>query len=59
MSLERDLCVKVEGLFGKMLAQLLLRKTDFTEDVDAEEANREAETMFKVRKVAKWSKFDD
>ncbi|KAI3422058.1 hypothetical protein GPALN_012594 [Globodera pallida] len=49
--LERDLSIKVEGLFGKMLAQLLLRKTDFADDLDVEEARREADVLFKEGNV--------
>ncbi|KAL3083190.1 hypothetical protein niasHS_010992 [Heterodera schachtii] len=47
VQLERDLSIKVEGLFGKMLAQLLMRKTDFAEEFDLEEAQKEADILFK------------
>uniref|UniRef100_A0A915D1U5 Annexin n=1 Tax=Ditylenchus dipsaci TaxID=166011 RepID=A0A915D1U5_9BILA len=41
VSLERDLNLKVEGLFGKMLLQLLLRSKDFDEEVDLEWADEQ------------------
>ncbi|CAD5224646.1 unnamed protein product [Bursaphelenchus okinawaensis] len=39
VSLEKDLGLKVEGLFGKMLQHVLLRKSDPTDDVDIEMAD--------------------
>ncbi|CAD5231822.1 unnamed protein product [Bursaphelenchus xylophilus] len=39
VSLEKDLGLKVEGLFGKMLQLILLRKNDPSDDVDIELAD--------------------
>lgn len=48
VSLERDLSVKVEGLFGRMLMQLLMRNKNLDSDVDVELADREVEALFAV-----------
>ncbi|KAI1720706.1 annexin domain-containing protein [Ditylenchus destructor] len=45
IALERDVNVKVEGLFGKMLLQLLMRGKDFEVDVDVELAERQVELL--------------
>lgn len=41
--------MKVEGLFGKMVAQLVLRKEEFKSEPDEEEAAvKEADALFRV-----------
>lgn len=46
--LERDLSIKVEGLFGKMLNQLLMRNKDFDEEVNVELADKEVQLLISV-----------
>lgn len=48
VSLEKDMGVKVEGLFGKMLQQVLLRRTDPADDVDVELAEHMVNDFTKV-----------
>lgn len=49
--LERDLNVKVEGLFGRMLQQLLLRSKDPDNEVDMDAVDKEIAV---IRKVKTW-----
>ncbi|KAH7712132.1 CRE-NEX-4 protein [Aphelenchoides avenae] len=46
--LERDLNVKVEGLFGRMLQQLLLRSKDPENDVDMDLVDKELASIRKL-----------
>jgi hypothetical protein len=42
--------MKVEGIFGKIISQLLLRKDDFNREAFEEDvARKEAEALFKVK----------
>lgn len=47
VTLERDLSVKVEGLFGRMLNQILMRNRNFDVEVDIELADKEIEYLIK------------
>lgn len=48
ISMERDLSIKVEGLFGKILYQIMMRNKDFDEDVDIELADKEVQLLNSV-----------
>lgn len=51
VTLDRDLSVKVEGLFGKMLAQVLARSKDFDAEIDVELAVREVQNLNAVKQI--------